>query len=494
MNSIDAHGDVQRAAVSSPRTASGPLAHEPRFDFGIGVASAEDQTSTIKELLAELNHEREKTDNSGSHYDIKNLSTVLRFVSSITGRQYRRKTEEHPLSTLRTIKLLHRASRHIDAHLIKLIEFPKGDSHGTLDFLTMPSSPEGEDVKRKIRDVITDLERGVDSTEAALIRLIADPAWGRGQYRSETNERVDEVLWESIHVDDELLKDADEYLANQTRQFLAAIQPVEREPRAQVATCVYLHLIEYIHWLHFELVTQLSIPNDHPISDIGVGMEDICASASEQYERDIQAGTNFLAIDEVGDFCERHVSQLAELVSSVVRSDYDNRALRQDIRRARLLLCIYLLEAKVPLQSFNRPIGIAHLAAAFASVLHQRNHKVALVKKSVKYGPRFSDPQRQLDQYVKGETRYIPYTTQHLYMARMKWYLWVLLGRRDKAESHRSYLLAQTELMREIFMSLSPAVISQYIDAYREWMLHAANDFVRAHGDDQFSYVPLVRY
>ena len=73
--------------------------YQPRFNFENKSDPAEEHTATIKELLSELN--RERTDDSGSAYDIKSLRTVLRFLSSITGKDYRSIGEAHPLSTLK---------------------------------------------------------------------------------------------------------------------------------------------------------------------------------------------------------------------------------------------------------------------------------------------------------------------------------------------------------------------------------------------------------
>lgn len=469
-------------------TAQQDTAYQPRFNFGDNSDPAGEQTATIKELLSELNLERKRTDDSGSDYDIKSLGTAIRFLSSITGKDYRSVAEEHPLSTMKTIKLLHQESRYIDAHLIKLLEFPKGDSHGTMNFLTMPASPEGEDVKRKIRDIIAGLKKEIDQAEIDQIDAIGDPWRLREQHRRDTNKAVDDMLLTHIHIDDELLKDADDYLADQCRLFLSSISPLKRESRAHVATCVYLKILDYVHRLHFDLATHLSIPHDRPILNMKIRFEKICADVSTQLDREILRDTNFLSIHEMVDFCKQHMGPLVDIVTKAVGFDYDNRAFKQDIPRARLVMRLYLDQAELPAAPESKPIGLVHVAAAFASVFHQRINKARLVNKSVKYSPKISDPQRQLDQRIEGETQYIPFTTQYLYTERMKWYLYALLGRKESMDSHKSLHLAQSEVMKGIFLTLSPALIVEHIDAFRNWMIKAANDFIIAHNRQDIRY------
>lgn len=466
-------------------------AYQPRFNFGTNPDPAGKQIGTIKELIAELNQER--SDNSGSAYDIKSLGTVLRFLSAITGKEYRSITEIHPLSTLKTIKLLHRESRYIDAHLIKLLEFPEGDSHGMMDILTMQSSPEAEDVKRQKNRIIAGLETEIDQVEIEQINAISDHRKLRENYRRDTNGAVDDILLTHIHIEDELLKDADDYLAEKTRQFHSLISPLKREPRAHVATCVYLKILDYVHRLHFQLATKLSIPHDPPISNMSVSFEKIRADISTQLDRDILKYTNFLSIYEMGDFCEQHMAPLVEIVTKASGFNYDNRAFKQDIDRAITVMLLYFAHGKLPVDPESRPIGIAHVVAAFTSVLHQRNNKANLVKRSTKYSPRI-DPQRQLDLLIKGETQDIPWTVQYLYSERMRCYLYAMLGRKDMADSHKSLQLAQSELMRDVFLSLSPDRIVKHISIYRDWMIEAANDFVIAHGRQHIRYVKIRNY
>lgn len=100
------------------------------------------------------------------------------------------------------------------------------------------------------------------------------------------------------------------------------------------------------------------------------------------------------------DFCLEHTSDLVAAIKQATGFDYDNRALRKDMTRACLVMYMYLSHAEIPTDAETKPIGIAHLVASFASILHQRSSKAAVVKKSVKYTSSVADPQRQLDLFL----------------------------------------------------------------------------------------------
>ena len=76
----------------------------------------------------------------------------------------------------------------------------------------------------------------------------------------------------------------------------------------------------------------------------------------------------------------------------------------------------------------------------------------------------------------------------------MRWYLYAMLGRKDMTDSHKALQLAQSELIRDIFLSLSPELIVEKISAYRDRMIQAANDFVVAHDRQHIRYEKIRNY
>ena len=64
----------------------------------------------------------------------------------------------------------------------------------------------------------------------------------------------------------------------------------------------------------------------------------------------------------------------------------------------------------------------------------------------------------------------------------------VLLNRKGIYDSYRALQLAQTELTRDVFLSLDPTRIHELIVSYRDYMLSAATEFIAAHGLQNIRY------
>jgi hypothetical protein len=461
--------------------------YQPRFDFDNSQAPNDASTATIKELLYELN--RQKGNDSIADYNLKSLGTTLRFVSAISSIGAPRRVDQaFPVAAIKTIKLLFKCSQFIDAHLIRVIGIPGENTPVTIDFFTSPATSKTEDVKRQISRIISSLEREIDKDEIAAIDEICDPMRLREKFLQGTNEAVDKILLTHIHINDDLVKEADGYLADKTREFLDSIAPLKRELRLHVATYTYLKLLDYVHRLHFEISTRLTIPNDRGVANKQVDFSEICRKLSDYDQESVKLDTNFMSIDDVGGFINDHASDIAQLVSDTVGVTYNKRDVLVDSMRAMVALQLYLLAAGLPSERNAKPIGIAHVVAAYCSVLHQRKSKSKSEKKSRKYGSKLSSPQKLLDGYIARSTTHIPWTVGFIYMERTKWYVHALLGMKDKADSNLSVKIAQSELTRDIFMSLDHTQIRKHISAYREFMTKAAHDFVTLHDKQDTKY------
>ena len=451
--------------------------YQPRFDFDSHQAPTDERTATMKELLVELNHQK---GNQGiADFDLKSLGTALRFVSSISGIDIpRRVNHTFPITAIKTIKMLFKRSQFIDSHLIRIIEMPGENTPATLDFFTSPVSPECEDVKRQISRMISTLEKEIGKDEIAWIEEICDPTRLREKFLRDTNEAVDKTLLTHIHVDDDLLDQADDFLANKTREFLKSVTPLEREPRLHVATYIYLKLLDYVHRLHFEISTQLTIPNDLGVANKRIDFTHICKKLSDSEQRPIVIDTNFMAIEDAAGFIDAHPSDVAQLVSNATGFKYNKRDVSTDSMRALNALQLYLSSAGLPNGRNQKPVGVIHVVAAYCSVLHQRKSKSKPEKNSKKYGQKYSAPQKLLDNYIARRSTHIPWTVQFKYAERTKWYVHAMLGRKHKADSHLAVRITQSELTRAVFMSLDHDQIRKHIIAYREFITRAASDFV----------------
>lgn len=454
--------------------------HNPRFDFGTNIDQEDAQTATIKELLVELNHENTSSKN-GKQLDIKSLETVLRFLRAISGKPLKSSIEKHSIADIKTIKTLFNYNFGSQAHLIGLIEPPSHESQTIIDILTSPPTPDNEKVIDIIKRIISNLAKEIAPEELSEIDMVCDRMHLREMYLQGTKKSIDDILLSHIHVDDPLIKKSDEYLAYKTQEFHYSIQSLKCEPRIHIATYTYLKLLDYVHWLHFEISTQLTIPNDQGVANKEINFDQICRKLSESRNITISKDTNFMSLDEIPEFIWNFSSDISQLVSSSTGFKYNKRDVINDTMRATIVLDFYLYETRIPNYVDKKIIGVVHIVSAFCSILHQRKIKSKTGRKSRKYSSKLSSPQRLLDKYLSRETKHVPMTVVHIYQQRTKWYLTALLGRKDKFDSHMAAHISQSELNMDIYMLLDHVQIKNQISKYRDFMVKAAHDFVALH-------------
>lgn len=453
-----------------------------RFDFGSDLAPDDIRTASLGDLLHEIN--TDFLPKSGTVFDIKSLETVLRFLRSISGQDLRSVTQKHALSTLKTVKLLFKHSRDSDSHLMRLITLPGGNTPATMDFMMSPPTQETADVRERISLIISALESEIDPNEVERIKAICDPTLLREAYRKQTNELVDSVLLTHIHIDDDLLKEADKHLADQTRRFMKFAGPFSREPRLHVALYTYLKLFDYVHRLHFEVTTKLSIPNDRGVGSKRIDFDRLSKVLSERFDRTITKTTNFMSMSDMKWFFNEYDSDIAHLASEATGFKYNKRDVTNDRNRAIVALQLYLLKAGLPNEVNECPLGVVHVIAAFSAILHQRKTKSNLTKTSKKYSQGNTTPQKQLDALIseKTETDHLTWTTGFIYLERVTWYVHALLERKDKSDSHNAFQIKQSDLMLTVYMTLDHMQIWEHISSYRDYMVRSAHSFIALHG------------
>jgi len=475
---------------------------KPRFDFGNNIDLEGSQTATIEELLDEINFERgepaaKKVRVRGTIDGKKllsgNLKTTFRLVGAISGLALRSTKEKHALTTLKTIKLLYKCSQVSDAHFIRIIEPPGQKSLVNIDFFTSPPTEETKDIDRRIKFILSQLEKEIDHEEIIEINTVCNFGALQTRYRHEINNAIDTILLKHLHHKDKLMCAADKYLAKETKHFLKSVTPVEQETRIHVATYIHLKMLEFKHRIYFDLKTELSIPNDRVDANKIVKFDNICQKLSKLHDKDILPYTNYLAIEDVREFCKKYAAEIAELVSSATGLKYIKRDIASDRSRAEIILYLSLNRIWPSEKANKAHLGVIHIVAAFCSILHQRKVRTKLTKESKKYGsrpiakpdgsnkikaPKISSPQKLFDAYIRGAAKGIPFTAQHIYVERMTWYATVLSGKKDSYDSHLKFIIAQTDLIQSICASNNHNTIAQSLCFYEELMKRKATEFL----------------
>lgn len=461
--------------------------YQPRFDFGSNIDPDGSQTGSIKDLLSEINFEREEPldgfpkvrgTKGGEIIQLKNLKPILRFVQSISDLPFKSMKEIHALTTLKIIKLLHMCNQSSGAQFIRVIESPSPKSLASIDFLTSPPTKETRSIKEQIALAINQIEKEIDQEERSEINEICNHEILQKEYRHSTNNAMDTILLTHIHHKDDLLTKADLFLIGETIKFHTSINPVEKEQRLHIATYVHLKLLEYKHRNHLEIITKHSIPEDGIGASSIVKFDHLCQKLSQAQNKTIQPHTSFLGMGDVHVLCNNYPREIAELVSAATGFKYIRRDVASDLKRARLVLYLYLAHIGYT-EPQNTTFGIMHVVAAFCSILHQRKTRKKLTdKRSKRYESKHPTPQKQLDAFINGRAKQILFTARYLYIERTVWYGAVFSGTKEKYDRHLQFITAQTELIQDICKSNNHKRILEHLCSYKEHMTKKAMEFV----------------
>lgn len=454
--------------------------HIPRFDFGVNVDNEENKTATVKELLEELTYENVNK-YSGNELDITNLKTVLRFLRTISDKPLKSTIEKHPIVDIKTIKTVYNHNYDCGSQLIGLIEPSCKKPETIIDIILSPQTEGSKVILDIIKRIIFDLEKEMPPEALHEIGKICSPMWHEDMCIQKTNEEIDDVILRHIHIDDNLVKEADKYLSDKTRLFHKSITPLKKEKSLHIATYTYFKLLFHIQWLNFQIKTKLTIHDNSIVSNKQVDFDEICHELSKSQNKEIFKDTPFLSIEQTPRFIDDHAYYIAKLVSGSTGNTYNTRDVLTDKTRVKAVLRLYIDATTLPNDINKKLLGVAHVIAAFCSILHQRKTKHRLGNTSRRYSSTFLSPQNLLDKYSLHEPQDLPVTVRLIYKERTFWYLHALLGRKDKSDSQKAIHFHQSELYRDIYMSLDHVQINNKIFEYRNIMEKSAHEFIVIH-------------
>lgn len=495
---IENYGDVKMTDVSKKLAKGSENTYIPKFDFGTVHGPEEVQSATIKELLAEINHETgkyqsgkpTKTSKSGSIYDISSLKTVRRFIKEISGKSLKSITEKHSVKDIKTIKSLFYYNESSDSRFLYFIEPPGNKSQSLVDILNSPPTEDNKKFLDTINNITLDIEKEINEDDRKGIDEICNELKYQTSHLQSTNKLIDEIVFTKVNIDEVDKTKHAKFFSDETRRFHSSIKDIENESRIIVAVYTYLRNIKYVHRLHFEITNALSIPNDKYVGNKHIEFYDICKKESERLKKIIVKDTIYISIEDFNWFVREYESEIARLVSECTGHKYNKRDLEKDKKRAMLVAYAYLLGLMGATDISEKQMGIVHVVSVFCSIVHQRKSKLKMGLKSKKYGLKIAAPQKHLDECIHQlENRLpdsppatLPPSVQHIYTERVKWYGSAMLQTKNRYDADKEITCAQLELYKFIYMTLDHKQIKENLEYYRLHMINAANKFVDIHG------------
>lgn len=308
-----------------------------RFEFG-SMGRSQSQTASIKELLAEINYERNST--KGNAIDVRSLETTLDGVARITGRDISRsEIQPRPIVDLKTIKRLYLAALENRVHLFNLIDPPHLLNKSTSEFRDAYPAPRNEIATGVVSDLLSNLSKEIAKERLAFI--------------NQTIINLPELLL-MVEKQDAAIGAALKMRCEGDLVALAAVyselaarvntyQPQQKAASNPLNEAIYTHLrtLRYAHFaLGFGQASELAAIN-HEITPICHELEMFCYGLSKSMGRPVLLTTPIISLSEFPDFVKSRKPTFITLIERATGLETQRLKLARISELAKRLLNLY---------------------------------------------------------------------------------------------------------------------------------------------------------
>lgn len=281
-------------------------------------------TGTIKELLAELNQERELAEKANAHgkaangvlVGINSLTTTLKGIERITGRKIpKSEISRVSVSDLKTVKRLYLTGLEHGVKVFTIIDPPhlRGDKW-TLEFRESVPAPRNKTATLAIQDLLTRFAIDVPSDRReAIERALPQLSELLLQIENE-NAHIGRILKHGFRDDMDAVTSAHQELTAWVDEYPATTSPSSNPLDEAVYT--YLRTLRFAHFaLGFKKAFELAEIKGaiEPIAD---HMDLLAYAVSKRVGQPLQLATPFLAIDQFDSFVDDWKDQLSRAITS----------------------------------------------------------------------------------------------------------------------------------------------------------------------------------
>lgn len=342
----------------------------PRFKL-CKPTSEEPATGTIKELLAEINRERNSGD--GVELDLKSLGPALTFVSALTGRSYKSITELFPVSTLGTIKLLYDENEESGIQLFQYLTAPRHGAKPTFEFRTTGAAPRNAYRVKVVNDLLEKLKSGIADERLRKIETSLLTASKLLECIDLENREILGPVYGLYNHDDDFIISAlshlTEVILRYTIRHPASTIPLDELVYTNIRTLPFLHFVAK----YKEILETARIEEDK--GQASPRIEEFCIKVGVMRGMDLRPGTPVTSIMQFPALFEAHSRDFIRLVQEATGLPTQLRDLRDKLDYASKVLHMYVLHqnGKPPLEA--TVLSVSDCIAALCTVRHQQDAK-----------------------------------------------------------------------------------------------------------------------
>lgn len=354
--------------------------YRSRFDFGTAPDAQGTQTWTIAELIDELNHENSysssgapaKGSNSqGSAINAKSLERTLAFIQQATGQTFTSATEQLPLDTLKTIKLLYNKNDASDRHLFALLDPPRGSSRPTMEFSTTSPIARDKAGAAIIWSICDELAKEIDPGKREAFDALLPTPEGLNLHIEQTNDAIYQLLTDRLSADQVRLTRVYQGLADEIDRFRYEKTTDLKAPLHEAMYC-YLRGLGFDHFVIHHRSFMDHIKVKHPIQPIDELVDDLCRSLSEIKQSIIRPTDKVVSVKDFPMLVACQTKDFRALVKLATGLDTRKDVLLQNLPSAQRILISYAYRCFDESDMDAHLLSVLEIVAALCSVRYQQ--------------------------------------------------------------------------------------------------------------------------
>lgn len=435
------------------------------FDFGSNLDPEHNRTGTISELLTEINQNYNLL--GGDQATLKSLKPTCDFLNKVAGITIRNTTDQTPLSTLKTIKLL-------------FIVNHENKEMNLLSRIKTPTEARGPKKKNRNKSEIPSMESATtssitrDKSAAAIIRHLSDQlakeigteklksfselmknsakqstAEDLNAHIERTNDEIHRLFIGQFGNDNIRLADAWHRLAEEINRLnYTKVDDAEPPPLNEVIFA-HLHGLGFIHFAlhHRKFIKTILAPKTiHPID---TEVNSLCQSLGEEAGRTIISDDELFSVNDFQPFVVDYYREFIYLVKAATELDTRKITLFEHTLRARKILASLVYRRYGETDSDACRLSVFDIVAALCSVRYEQKVKT-------KYEPVWSgqvsqgkSPQAHFDK-ADSDDPYLHQGVFQIYLYRFSEYLAAFTKKTESNNAWMAYQLSRFDAYTRI--------------------------------------------
>ena len=439
--------------------------YTPRFDFGSNLDPEHNRTGTIRELLTEINQNYNLL--GGEPANLKSLKPTCDFLNKVAGITFRNTTDQIPLSTLKTIKLLFMVNHeNKEMNLLSRIKTPtetrepKKKNRNKSEIPSMESATTSSIARDKsaaaiINHLSDQLAKEIGSEKLkSLYDLMNNSAEGSAAeelnaHIDRTNDEIHRLFIGKFGNDNITLADVWSRLAEEINLLnYTKMDDAEPPPLNEV---IFAHLkgLGFIHFAlhHRKFIKTIRVKMTiHPIDN---EVNTLCQSLSKEVGRTLLPDEELFSVNNFQPFVVDYYRKFIYLVKAATKLDTRMTTLFEHTLRAKKLLWFRVYRSYGETDGDACRLSLFDIVAALCSVRYEQKVKT-------KYEPVWSgqvsqgkSPQAHFDK-ADSDDPYLHQGVFQIYLYRFSEYLAAFTKKTESNNAWMAYQLSRFDAYTRI--------------------------------------------